>query len=76
MSDYAEISQKLVDFFCAGTQIKCSKGEVILRPGDESPGVYLIMSGFVKNYSISPTDEINLHVFKRKSDVLPKLAQR
>ncbi len=73
MSNHAKISQQLVDFFCTGTQIKCSKGEVLLRPGDESPGVYLIMSGYIKNYSISPTDEINLHVFKKKGDVLPLL---
>lgn len=73
MSDSAKASQLLVDFFAAGTQIKCNKDEVLLRPGDESPGVYLIMSGFIKNYSISPSDEINIHAFKKKGDVVPLL---
>ncbi len=73
MSDQAQISKTLVKFFSAGTQITCKKGEILMRPGDESPGVYLIFSGVAKSYSISPTDEINIHVFKKKGEVMPLL---
>lgn len=57
--------EKLEKFFSQFKTIHYKKGEVIIRPGDIPPGVYLLKKGYVKLYSISSQgEELTLIIFK------------
>lgn len=57
--------EKLEKFFSQFKTIHYKKGEVIIRPGDIPPGVYLLKKGYVKLYSISSEGkELTLIIFK------------
>lgn len=63
--------KKLNRFFRKGTLIKYKKNEIILRPEDKPLGVHLIVSGYIKSYSISKTGQVSVRVIKTKNDIFP-----
>lgn len=59
------IIERLNKFFSKFKKHHYKKGEVILRGGDSSQGVYFIDKGYVKDYSISKEgEELTLIIFK------------
>ena len=60
-----EPAETLESFFSQFRRLSYKKREVIIRPGDEPPGVFFISRGFVKVYSLSETgQELDLIIFK------------
>ena len=57
--------------FLGGAQESFSKGDVIVQ-GDEQPaGVYLILTGYAKAYSISPLGQHNLLLIQGANEIMP-----
>lgn len=61
----------IVAHFSDGSQMKFSKNEALIQANEEPQGVYLIKSGFVKAYSISPTGNENLLLIHEAGDFIP-----
>jgi len=60
----------LIDFFHQGTRLTYKKGEFIIRPGENPPGVFLIEKGLVKTYDITKYGEENLLVIRHEGELL------
>ena len=54
-----------------GRRVSYTKGEIILRPTDETADIYFIESGLVKTYSVDEHDEQYLHVIYGKDEIFP-----
>lgn len=60
-----EALDKLNNFFSGLKKLSFKKGETILRPDDEPPGVYYLLKGFTRLYSISKNaQELTLVIYK------------
>lgn len=59
------VKQELGDFFKKFKNQRYKKGEVLIRADDEPSGVFYLLDGVVKRYSISPAgEELILNVFR------------
>lgn len=70
----AEINQAwtdLLDWFRGGTRIVYQKGEVIIRPEVEPPGVFLLTDGFLKVYTLTKQGDQNIRGFKKPGHLFP-----
>jgi CRP/FNR family transcriptional regulator len=65
------INHQLFEYFHSGRKLEFEKGEIVLRAGDEPPGVYLIESGHIKVYSLSREGNEHTHVFYQPGDIFP-----
>jgi len=63
--------ESIVAHFSDGSLLKFSKNEALIHAYEEPQGVYLIKSGFVKAYSISPTGNENLLLIHQAGDFIP-----
>lgn len=63
--------ESIVAHFNDGSLMKFSKNEALIHSHEEPQGVYLIKSGFVKAYSISPTGSENLLLIHQTGDFIP-----
>lgn len=63
--------ENIVAHFRDGFLATFSKGTVIIHGYEEPQGVYLIKSGFVKAYSISPDGHSNLLMIHKKGEFIP-----
>jgi CRP-like cAMP-binding protein len=61
----------MAKLFGSGQKISITKGEIVLRPDDEPPGVFYIESGYVKVFSINDRGEEYLHVVYGPGDIFP-----
>ncbi|OGM11877.1 hypothetical protein A2V80_02080 [Candidatus Woesebacteria bacterium RBG_16_39_8b] len=65
MEKAIEAETKLRNFFANYKYKRYKKGEIIIRDSDEPEAIYYIVSGFVKNYSITPDGkELTLNIYK------------
>lgn len=64
-------SEALVASFRGGTRLKYSKGEFIIRPGEQPSGVFYIESGLVKAYDITKYGEENLLIVRKSHEIFP-----
>ncbi len=62
---------QLPEKFKSGRLLQFSNREIILKAGEQPPGVYFLASGFIKVYSISEHGEENIHVIYRPGEVFP-----
>lgn len=63
--------KKLLDFFLHHKKLVYKKGATIIRPEESPAGVYFVLEGYVKDYSLSPDGKsLNLILFKEK-DIFP-----
>lgn len=63
---------ELVDVFSRyGVRKTFRKGEFIIRPGDQPPGVFYILRGLVKAYDITKYDEENLLIIRKQDEIFP-----
>lgn len=60
----------LVDFFRTGTKLTFDKGEFIVRPGADPPGLFYIESGLVKTYDITKYGEENLLMMRKDGEII------
>ncbi len=60
----------LVDFFRTGTKQTYDKGEFIVRPGADPPGLFYIDSGLVKTYDITKYGEENLLMIRKAGEII------
>lgn len=60
----------LVDFFHTGTKQSYEKGEFIVRPGAEPPGIFYIEEGLVKTYDITKYGEENLLIIRKAGEII------
>lgn len=59
------VKQKLDDFFKKHKHQKYRKGEILVRADDEPIGIFYLIDGVVKRYSISPTgEELTLNIYR------------
>ena len=63
--------ESIVAHFSDGSLMSFSKNEALIHAYEEPQGVYLIKSGFVKAYSISPTSSENLLLVHQAGDFIP-----
>ncbi len=64
-------SESIASHFREGISKQFFKGDVLVQ-GDEKPtGVYLIQSGYVKAYSISPLGQENLILIHGANEIMP-----
>ena len=69
----ASVTTELWDLFAKGTRVSYQKGESIIRPGEEPPGAFLLVDGFVKSYDITKYGEENLLILREAGQVFPIL---
>ncbi len=63
---------ELVDVFSRnGTRKTYKKGDFIIRPGGQPPGVFYIVHGLVKAYDISRYNEENLLIIRKQDEIFP-----
>jgi CRP/FNR family transcriptional regulator len=63
--------EKITTFFSKCKQLHFKKGEIIIRAGDASSGVYFLESGYVKVYSITESGDENLHFILKPHEPFP-----
>jgi CRP/FNR family transcriptional regulator len=63
--------ESIIAHFSDGSSIRFLKNEALIQANEEPRGVYLIKSGFVKAYSISPTGNENLLLIHEAGDFVP-----
>ena len=64
-------SESIAAHFGGGTVKKFLKGEVIVQGNEKPEGAYLIESGYVKAYSISPLGQQNLLLIHGVGEIMP-----
>lgn len=69
LSNEAQL-RALVDFFHTGTKQSYNKGEFIVRPGADPPGIFYIESGLVKTYDITKYGEENLLIIRKGGEII------
>jgi CRP/FNR family transcriptional regulator len=63
---------ELVDFFRKrGFKAAYQKGDFIIRPGEQPPGVFYISEGIVKAYDITRYGDENLLIIRKDHEVFP-----
>ena len=62
---------KFRQLFDDGTKLTYKKGEYIIRPGEEPNGVYYIIEGLIKAYSITKYGEENLLIIRKAHEIFP-----
>ncbi len=63
---------ELVDFFRRkGFKATYQKGDYIIRPGEQPPGVFYISEGLVKAYDITRYGDENLLIVRKDHEVFP-----
>ena len=63
---------ELVDVFGRyGIKKTFKKGDYIIRPGDQPPGVFYIVQGLVKAYDITRYGEENLLIIRKHDEIFP-----
>ncbi|MGH7142080.1 MAG: Crp/Fnr family transcriptional regulator [Candidatus Saccharimonadales bacterium] len=63
---------ELVDFFRKrGLKVTYRKGDIIIRPGEQPPGVFYISEGLVKAYDITRYGDENLLIIRKDHEVFP-----
>lgn len=68
-SDYLE--KRLLSFFGMGQEIHFLKDEIIITPGEEPGGVYLLRHGYVSSYTLSRYGDCNLLILHRPGEIFP-----
>ena len=66
-----ETKEKLADLFSKSKAQRYKKGEVIIRPDTPPSGVYLILEGYVKIYSLTEDGEEKLHIIYKPDELFP-----
>ncbi len=63
---------ELVDVFSRyGVRKTYKKGDYIIRPGEQPPGVFYIIEGLVKAYDITKYGEENLLIIRKQDEIFP-----
>lgn len=62
---------KIQQFFASGTRLRFKKQEIIIRPGEKLPSVYLIESGFIKIYSLHKSGDEAIQLVLSRGDFFP-----
>ncbi|MCL4357752.1 Crp/Fnr family transcriptional regulator [Patescibacteria group bacterium] len=63
---------ELVDVFSRyGVRKTYRKGDYIIRPGEQPPGVFYIIEGLVKAYDITKYGEENLLIIRKQDEIFP-----
>ncbi len=65
------IDESIVAYFNDGIPLHFNNGETIINGIDEPEGVYLIKTGFVKAFSISHDEHVNLLLIHQVGDFIP-----
>lgn len=65
------VLQKLSQLFSEGRRLVYQKDDVIIRPGDTPSGLYYIVSGWVKTYSLCKNGEPNIIMTLCRGEVFP-----
>lgn len=65
------LRKHLLEYFEKGKELSFGKDEIILRPYEESGGVYMLLSGFVSAYTITNYGETNLLVINKPGELFP-----
>lgn len=60
----------LVDMFHTGVRQEYARGEFLVRPGSQPPGVFYVESGLVKAYDITKYGEENLLILRKDGEIL------
>ncbi len=59
------VKQKLGNYFKQYKNQKFKKGEILVRADDDPTGVFYLVDGVVRRYSISPAgEELNLNIYR------------
>lgn len=67
----ADSADSIADLFKSGQRLSYAKGEIILRPDDDSPGIFYVESGYVKVFSINDRGEEYLHIVYGTGEIFP-----
>lgn len=70
LTDESQAAALVNLFLQYGTKQEYEKGEFIVRPGSQPPGVFYIKSGLVKAYDITKYGEENLLIIRRSGDLI------
>lgn len=73
MTQHSLFSLNVLSLFESGKKIDYKKGEFIIRAGDRPQGVYCIIEGCVKAYTITDNGEENIHIIYRPGEIFPIL---
>ena len=71
--DTKTVGDDLKRFFSGGRQLVYGRDELIVRAYDPPAGVYLVVSGYVKAYSIAKDGRENIHKILSAGDIFPIL---
>lgn len=63
-------SALLENLFHTGNRLTHQKGDFIIRPGEDPPGVFYIEHGLVKSYDITKYGDENLLIIRKSGELL------
>lgn len=63
-------TDQLIQLFRGGKRLEYSKGEFIVRPGEEMAGVFYIETGLVKSYNYTRYGEENLLSLRKDGEII------
>src|SRR5437870_336303 len=60
-----KIKTKVDKFFSKHQTLKFKKGQLLIRAGDSSPGIFYLKEGIVRQYAVSVNgEELTLNIYK------------
>ncbi len=62
---------KIQSYFIDGRVLHYKKGEILVRPGQDPPGVFFIEKGFIKIYTISDGGSEYVHLIYKVGEIFP-----
>lgn len=65
------LQKHLLEFFERGQELRFVKDEIIVRPGEDPGGVFLLKSGYVTVYTITNYGETNLLLINKPDEMFP-----
>jgi CRP-like cAMP-binding protein len=70
MLAHTDESALLKNLFHTGKRLIYEKGDLIIRPGEDPPGVFYIEHGLVKSYDITKYGDENLLIIRKNGELL------
>src|SRR5215471_961907 len=68
----SEQTAEMVDFFRdQGFRASYRKGDFVIRPGEQPPGIFYITAGLVKAYDITRYGDENLLIVRKEHELFP-----
>ena len=71
LANLKQTAELVAVFSRYGVRKTYRKGDFVIHPGEQPPGVFYIIQGLVKAYAISKYGEENLLIIRKQDEIFP-----